>query len=133
MKAEIRAEEAAIGRAADPLRVFIDVVVFLDDDRGAAAARKALLDDLDGHVYRSDAYVFTGTPAELADHLEDWRTEGVAGFRLRPGVLSHDLEAITRKLVPVLQDRGRFRRGYEEATLRARLGLRRPVNRYAMP
>ena len=106
-------------------------MVFLDDEPGAAAARKARLDELDGHVYRSDALVFTGTPGELAEHLEEWLSKGIAGFRLRPAVLPYDLEAVTRNLVPVLQQRGRFRRGYEGATLRARLGLSRPPNRYA--
>ena len=113
------------------MRVFVDLVVFLDDEPGAAAARKDRLDGLDGHVYRSDALVFTGTPAELADQLEAWCTDGIAGFRLRPAVLPHDLEAVSRKLVPLLQERGRFRRSYEEHTLRARLGLGRPANRYA--
>ncbi|HEY2302923.1 MAG TPA: LLM class flavin-dependent oxidoreductase [Acidimicrobiales bacterium] len=131
IEAEVRTEEAATGRLGERLRVFADLVVFLDDRPGAAAARKARLDELDGHVYRSDALVFTGTPGELAEHLEEWSVEGVAGFRLRPAVLPYDLEAVTRNLVPVLQQRGRFRRGYEGATLRSRLGLSRPPNRYA--
>jgi alkanesulfonate monooxygenase SsuD/methylene tetrahydromethanopterin reductase-like flavin-dependent oxidoreductase (luciferase family) len=131
IEAEIRAEETAAARSGDRLRIFVDAVVFLDDEPGAAAARKALLDDLDDHVYRSDALVFTGTPAELADQIEGWCSEGISGFRLRPAVLPQDLEAVGRKLVPLLQDRGRFRRRYEEHTLRARLGLGRPDNRYA--
>ena len=36
---------------------------------------------------------------------------GSAGLRLRPGVLPHDLEQITRGLVPELQRRGAFRTG----------------------
>ena len=34
------------------------------------------------------------------------------------------------KLVPVLQDRGLFRKEYEGATLRENLGLSRPENRF---
>jgi len=52
------------------------------------------------------------------------------GFRLRPGALPHDLAQITRGLVPRLRRRGVFRAGYAESTLRARLGLPRPANRY---
>ncbi|OYP14460.1 FMNH2-dependent monooxygenase [Streptomyces sp. FBKL.4005] len=114
-----------------PLRRFADVVVFLDDASGAAARRKEHLDALDGAEYTSDALVFTGTPGELADLLLDWRAAGLDGFRLRPGAVPHDLSAITRRLVPELRRRGAFRSAYGTGTLRARLGLPTPRNRYA--
>ncbi|WP_435848641.1 LLM class flavin-dependent oxidoreductase [Streptomyces javensis] len=129
--AEVRAAQAAAGRAAEPVHLFGDLVVFLDDEPGAAAARLERLDALAGHPYTSDAKVFTGTPAQLADLLLNWQRTGLTGFRLRPGVIGHDLEAITRGLVPELQRRGAFRRSYEADTLRGLLGLARPANRYA--
>jgi alkanesulfonate monooxygenase SsuD/methylene tetrahydromethanopterin reductase-like flavin-dependent oxidoreductase (luciferase family) len=128
---EVRAEQAAAGRAAEPLHVFADLVVFLDPDTSAAADRKARLDDLAGEPYTSDASVFTGTPADLADQLLDWQRAGLSGFRLRPGALPHDLHAITRQLVPELSRRGAFRDAYEADTLRGLLGLARPADRYA--
>ncbi|MET9683211.1 LLM class flavin-dependent oxidoreductase [Streptomyces coeruleorubidus] len=129
--AEIRAEQEAAGRADELLHVFGDVVVFLDDDPAAAAARRYRLDALAGEPYTSDARVFAGTPAQLADLLVELRAAGLSGFRLRPAVLGHDLPAITRGLVPELQRRGVFRRAYEADTLRGLLGLARPANRYA--
>jgi alkanesulfonate monooxygenase SsuD/methylene tetrahydromethanopterin reductase-like flavin-dependent oxidoreductase (luciferase family) len=117
--------------AADPVRVFADLVVFLGPSEAAAADRKARLDELAGHAYMSDATVFTGTQAQLADLLTDWRQAGLSGFRLRPGAIPDDLEAITRELVPELQRRGAFRTAYEAGTLRGLLGLRRPASRYA--
>lgn len=129
--AEIRAEQEAAGRAGQPLHVFADLVVFLDDDPGTAAARRERLDALAGESYTSDARVFTGTPAALADLLLEWRSAGLTGYRLRPAVLGHDLPAITRSLVPELQRRGAFRLAYETDTLRGLLGLVRPANRYA--
>jgi alkanesulfonate monooxygenase SsuD/methylene tetrahydromethanopterin reductase-like flavin-dependent oxidoreductase (luciferase family) len=131
IEAEIRAEEAAVDRRLDPLRIFADLVVFLDDEPDAATARRDHLDELDGDTYRSDAFIFTGTPSALAEHLLSWQADGLAGFRLRPGTQPHDLDAITRRLVPLLQQRGAFRDRYEETTLRGRLGLDRPANRYA--
>ncbi|MET7566118.1 LLM class flavin-dependent oxidoreductase [Streptomyces sp. NPDC005479] len=128
---EIRGEQAAAGRAEDPLHIFGDLVVFLDDDPAAATARRDRLDGLAGYPYTSDAKVFTGTPAQLADLLLEWQRAGLSGFRLRPAVIGHDLEAITRGLVPELQRRNAFRRAYEADTLRGLLGLSRPVNRYA--
>ncbi|TYB44126.1 LLM class flavin-dependent oxidoreductase [Actinomadura chibensis] len=129
----VRAAEAAAGRRGEPLRVFADLLVFVDDRPGAAAVRKARLDELDGAGPPAPVEVFTGTPAELADLLEERRDAGLTGFRLRPGVLPHDLTGITRRLVPELQRRGAFRTAYRETTLRARLGLARPAGRYRAP
>ncbi|WP_406632990.1 LLM class flavin-dependent oxidoreductase [Amycolatopsis sp. WGS_07] len=112
-----------------PLQVFADLAVFLDETEQAAADRKTRLDDR--AEFASDAHVFTGTPAQLADLLLDWHAAGLTGFRLRPGTLPHDLTAITDALVPELRDRGAFRTGYEASTLRGLLGLPRPANRYA--
>ena len=129
---QVRHAERETGRAGPPLRVLADLVVFLDSDAGAAAGRRDRLDVLDGARYAPDAAVFTGTPDQLAERLLDWRAAGLDGYRLRPAVLPHDLEQITRGLVPALQDRGAFRAGYEDRSLRERLGLPRPVNRYAI-
>ncbi|WP_007508926.1 LLM class flavin-dependent oxidoreductase [Pseudofrankia saprophytica] len=130
--AEIRAEQEAAGRAGETIHVFGDLVVFLDETAAAAAARKDRLDETAGEEYASDALVFTGTAAELADLLLGWQRAGLSGYRLRPGAVPHDLEAITRALVPELQRRGAFRTAYEADTLRGLLGLGRPANRYAI-
>ncbi|ORA33018.1 LLM class flavin-dependent oxidoreductase [Mycobacterium aquaticum] len=118
-------------RDAAPVRVFADLVVFLDDTADAARSRRARLDDLAGGEYLSDAEIFTGTATELADLVQDWHAAGAAGFRLRPATVPHDLQQITHALVPELQRRGLFRDRYETATLRGLLGLQRPINRYA--
>ena len=129
--AEIRAGQRAAGRAGETLHVFGDLVVFIDDDARAAAARKARLDEAAGYAWGSDATVFTGTPPQLADLLQDWEASGLSGFRLRPGAIGDDLAAITGGLVPELPRRGAFRQQYEAGTLRGLLGLTRPANRYA--
>ncbi|MEV4640673.1 LLM class flavin-dependent oxidoreductase [Actinoplanes sp. NPDC049548] len=128
------AEIAARFRAPEPaLKVFADLVVFLDDHGGDALARRNRLDDLHGSSWHSDALIFAGSPEQLADLLVAWRAAGIDGFRLRPGALPYDLEAITRLLVPVLQDRGVFRTREPSGTLRSRLGLPPAVNRYESP
>ncbi|MEV6594882.1 LLM class flavin-dependent oxidoreductase [Streptomyces acidicola] len=129
--AEIRAEQEAAGRADEPLHVFGDLVVFLDDDPAEAASRRERLDSLAGSPYTSDTRIFTGTAAQLADLLQELQSTGLSGFRLRPAVLGHDLPAITRGLVPELQRRDAFRRAYKADTLRGLLGLARPANRYS--
>ena len=118
--AAIRAEQALAGREDESVGVFADVVVFLDDSAAAAQARWERLDELardakPGAAYSSDARIFAGTAAQLADLLQDWRQAGLAGFRLRPAALPHDLAQITGTLVPELQRRGAFRTAYPEA------------------
>lgn len=114
-----------------PVRVFADLVVFLADTTAEAATRRARLDDRAGSEYDSDAQVFVGTPAQLADVLQQWHAAGATGFRLRPATLPHDLVQITEGLVSELRRRGVFRTAYSAATLRGTLGLPRPENRYA--
>jgi alkanesulfonate monooxygenase SsuD/methylene tetrahydromethanopterin reductase-like flavin-dependent oxidoreductase (luciferase family) len=128
---EIRGLQVPAGRASETVHVFGDLVVVLDDDPAAAAARRRRLDDVAGEEYRSDARVFTGSAAQLADLLEEWAAAGLTGFRLRPATVPHDLRQVTERLVPELQRRGRFRTEYEATTLRGLLGLPRPANRYA--
>src|SRR6202043_3471194 len=110
--AEIRAEQALAGRADETLPVFGDLVVFLDDSAAAAQARRERLDEQAGVAYASDAHIFAGTAVQLADLLLDWREGGLAGFRLRPAALPHDLAQISDVLVPELQRRGAFRAAY---------------------
>ena len=122
---------AAVDALAERVRVFADLVVFLDESPVAAATRKDRLDHLGGIEFSSDAEVFVGTPAQLADLLADRRVDGLAGFRLRPATLPHDLLQITDGLLPELRRRGLFGTGYDAPTLRGLLGLPRPANRYA--
>ncbi len=129
--AEIRAEQAAAGRERDTVHVFADLLVVLADTAAAARDRLARLDERAGASLASDALVFTGTAEELADTLLEWRGAGLTGYRLRPAVLPDDLDTVADRLVPELQRRGAFRSAYGEETLRSRLGLPRPANRYA--
>jgi alkanesulfonate monooxygenase SsuD/methylene tetrahydromethanopterin reductase-like flavin-dependent oxidoreductase (luciferase family) len=137
--AEVRAELASTGEAKagrEGVHLFGDVVVFLDGSADAARARRERLDERAGSEYSSDARIFAGTPAQLADLLLDWREAGLTGFRLRPAALPHDLAQITGVLVPELQRRGAFRARYPASgwpsTLRGLLGLSRPANRYSL-
>jgi alkanesulfonate monooxygenase SsuD/methylene tetrahydromethanopterin reductase-like flavin-dependent oxidoreductase (luciferase family) len=128
---EIRRAQAEAGRGDERLLIFGDLAVFLDKDASAAIARKERLDEVAGAPYRSDAPVFAGSPSALADQLAAWAEAGLDGFRLRPGAVPHDLDAIARQLVPQLQAKGLFRQEYEADTLRGLLGFERPANRYA--
>ncbi|MGY4100817.1 LLM class flavin-dependent oxidoreductase [Nocardia sp. R16R-3T] len=129
---QIAAAAARVDRAGEPLRVYADIVVFLDTDEATGPQRLARLNELAGAEFISDAGIFAGSVDELAELLTEWSERGIDGFRLRPGVALDDLRAIADRLVPVLQRRGVFRTGYPDGSLRALLGLPTDVpNRYA--
>ncbi|MDR5740716.1 MULTISPECIES: LLM class flavin-dependent oxidoreductase [unclassified Caballeronia] len=76
--------------------------------------------------------VIVGTPEQIADDIAHWFENGAAdGFNLMPDVLPDGLEAFTEGVVPILQQRGIFRRAYEGHTLRGHLGLAKPAGRRA--
>ena len=71
-----------------------------------------------------------GTPEQIADHMEKWFKEGGAdGFNIQPPYQPGSLDDFVSMVIPVLQERGLFRREYEGNTLREHLGLARPANR----
>jgi FMN-dependent oxidoreductase (nitrilotriacetate monooxygenase family) len=72
---------------------------------------------------------FAGTPVQVADTIEEWFDSGAAdGFNIMPAVLPSGLVAFVEKVVPILQERGRFRTEYTGTTLRDHYGLTRPAN-----
>jgi alkanesulfonate monooxygenase SsuD/methylene tetrahydromethanopterin reductase-like flavin-dependent oxidoreductase (luciferase family) len=72
---------------------------------------------------------FVGDPVQVADKLQFFFEErAVDGFILFGA--HKDLRAFVELVVPILQERGLFRREYEHATLRGNLGLPYPENRY---
>lgn len=68
-----------------------------------------------------------GTPEMVADLIEDWFRDSAAdGFNIMPPVLPNMFEIFCQEVVPLLQNRGLFRKVYEGTTLRDHLGLTRP-------
>ncbi len=76
--------------------------------------------------------VFAGTPAQIADEIEYWFSEGAAdGFNVMPPTLPGGLTDFVDLVVPELQRRGLFRTEYTGTTLREHYGLQRPPNQFA--
>jgi hypothetical protein len=73
-----------------------------------------------------------GTPEQIADQLEErFVNYGADGYNIMPAVLPGSLTDFIELVLPELRRRGLFRTEYEGHTLRANLGLTRPVNRYS--
>jgi FMN-dependent oxidoreductase (nitrilotriacetate monooxygenase family) len=68
-----------------------------------------------------------GTPEQVAADLELWFASGAAdGFNLMPPTIPGQLEVFVEGVVPILQEKGIFRRDYEGVTLRDHYGLLYP-------
>jgi FMN-dependent oxidoreductase (nitrilotriacetate monooxygenase family) len=80
------------------------------------------------------APLMAGTANEIADQLEAWFTAGAAdGFNLMFQLMPEDWINFAKFVVPELQRRGAARTEYSEGTLRERLGLTRPADRFVAP
>lgn len=68
-----------------------------------------------------------GTPEQVAGTMADWFGQGVVdGFNLMTLRMPDGYADIADTVVPILQRQGIYREGYEGATLRENLGLKRP-------
>jgi len=67
-------------------------------------------------------WVIWGTPAQIADTLQDWFESGLAdGFMIQPAYFPGAFDDFVDLVVPELQRRGIFRQEYAGATLRDHL------------
>ena len=74
---------------------------------------------------------FIGTAEHVADTMQDWFESGACdGFMLSGAVLPQGFNDFVDEVLPILKERGLFRREYEADTLRGNLGLPKPENRY---
>ncbi|TBC60725.1 LLM class flavin-dependent oxidoreductase (plasmid) [Rhizobium leguminosarum] len=74
-----------------------------------------------------------GTPSQIADVMEErFENYGADGFNIMAPIMPGGLADFIELVVPELRRRGLFRTEYEGTTLRENLGLKRPVNRFAV-
>jgi len=68
-----------------------------------------------------------GTPQQVAEALIDyWQDGAVDGYTVQPPLVPEDLTTFVDEVIPVLQDRGVYPRGYDGRTIRERYGLGLP-------
>jgi FMN-dependent oxidoreductase (nitrilotriacetate monooxygenase family) len=79
--------------------------------------------------YASPRKEFVGTGVQVADAIQRWFLNDAADGFILFEALPYQLDAFIAHVVPVLQQRGLFRREYEASTLRGNLGLDVPENR----
>ncbi|ATE60703.1 LLM class flavin-dependent oxidoreductase [Thauera sinica] len=73
---------------------------------------------------------FIGDPVQVADAIQRWFDSGaIAGFNFVEA-LPRQIDAFVELVIPILQQRGIYKREYGAGTLRGHLGLAVPENRY---
>jgi FMN-dependent oxidoreductase (nitrilotriacetate monooxygenase family) len=71
--------------------------------------------------------VLVGDPSQVADQLETWQEEtDIDGFNLAFAIAHESMRDVVALIVPELQRRGRYRKEYDEGTLRHQVFGRGP-------
>jgi FMN-dependent oxidoreductase (nitrilotriacetate monooxygenase family) len=73
----------------------------------------------------SEFPVFSGSPSQVADQMEEWFGTACDGFVIAGSHAPGSYDDFVRLVVPELQRRGVFQREYQGATLRESLGMPR--------
>ncbi len=123
IRAELDGAAAELRREPEPLRVFADLLVLIEDTRAAAEERWAALQSQ--ATLATDARVVVGTPDDIVAEIAHLAAAGVDGVRLRPARQPADLFAITEQVLPRAADAGILLADNGAPTLRERLGLPR--------
>jgi len=128
--AELDAASADVRVAREPLRVFADLLVLIEETASAARLAADRLDDRAGAALTSDARIVVGTAADVVDVVRELAAAGFDGVRLRPARQPADVIAIAEQVAPLLRAAGALREDDGAGTLRQSLGLVRPESRY---
>ncbi|MFD3993076.1 LLM class flavin-dependent oxidoreductase [Streptomyces sp. NPDC058583] len=119
---------AAAGESASP-RAFAEIEVALDTPHETAGERITDLERYAPWTARPDRLRYTGPAAGLVSLLTELNGR-VDGVRLHPLVLDEDLAVLSRLVLPELFVRRIAARPLPGTTLRASLGLPRPLSRF---
>jgi FMN-dependent oxidoreductase (nitrilotriacetate monooxygenase family) len=111
------------GRAAD--RLHRDRLAVAKEWRAEAEAKGLSIREL--MIERTARQSFIGSAETVATQIDALvQADAADGFILVPHVTPGGLDPFADKVVPILQERGRFRTDYEGTTLRDHLGLSAP-------
>lgn len=100
--------------ATDHFRSRVEVIRRYSREKGFSARETVLHSALSiGHGF------LVGTPEEVAGYIEDWfRSRAADGFNVIRGLTDDTIDRFADHVVPLLQERGIFRREYTGTTLR---------------
>ncbi|MBD8591479.1 NtaA/DmoA family FMN-dependent monooxygenase [Peribacillus simplex] len=83
-------------------------------------------------IYRIPKPKIFGSAEKVADQIQHWYEAGAMDLLLLRQEHPSGFDDFIDLVIPILQERGVFRKEYESNTLRGNLGLPYPENRYSM-
>jgi alkanesulfonate monooxygenase SsuD/methylene tetrahydromethanopterin reductase-like flavin-dependent oxidoreductase (luciferase family) len=99
-------------------------------EKWAALSREKGLSIRQTVIEAGGRQLLIGTPEAVATELDEFvQREAADGFVLVPHLTPGGLDVFVDEVVPLLQERGAFRSGYQGTTLRSHLGLPDPVRK----
>ncbi|NUR61622.1 MAG: NtaA/DmoA family FMN-dependent monooxygenase [Catenulispora sp.] len=120
---DVSGDAISKGRAAD--RLYRDRLAVANEWREEAAAKKLSIREL--MIEKTARQSFIGSPETIATQIDELvQADAADGFILVPHITPGGLDVFADQVVPILQERGRFRTDYQGTTLRDHLGLSAP-------
>ncbi|WP_344669082.1 NtaA/DmoA family FMN-dependent monooxygenase [Catenulispora yoronensis] len=120
---DVSGESISKGRAAD--RLYRDRIAVANEWREEAAAKNLSIREL--MIEKSAPQSFIGSAETVATRIDELvQADAADGFILVPHITPGGLDGFADTVVPILQERGRFRTEYTGTTLRDHLGLGQP-------
>ncbi|WP_371494108.1 NtaA/DmoA family FMN-dependent monooxygenase [Kitasatospora sp. NBC_00374] len=117
--------EHTLARGRASVRMVRDPLATAKEWRELAEAKGLSIREL--VIETTGRQTFVGSPATVADAIDTFvQADASDGFILVPHLTPGGLDEFADTVVPLLQERGVFRREYEGGTLRDHLGLTRP-------
>ena len=128
---DVSGDSISKGRAAD--RLYRDRIAVANEYRAEAEAKGLSIREL--MIEKTSRQSFIGSAETIATQIDELvQADAADGFILVPHITPGGLDTFADQVVPILQERGRFRADYEGTTLRDHLGLAAPrKNQHAEP
>ncbi len=121
------------GRRRDALRILLNLMPVVAATDAQAQSRADQLESLAPGNPLDAHHRFIGTASGCATHMARWHAaSGCDGFNIQPPVLPNAASAFLDSVVPVLRARGLCPGTRVASTLRDRLALPDPGNRFAL-
>lgn len=117
---DVSGDSISKGRAAD--RLYRDRIAVANEYRAQAEAKGLSIREL--MIEKAAPQSFIGSAETVATRIDELvQADAADGFILVPHITPGGMEEFADTVVPILQERGRFRADYEGTTLREHLGL----------
>ena len=128
---DLKSRAVSVGRSADDLLIMPTQNPIVGRTEEEAEKKYQELVNLYPYAEWLPKPTFFGSAEKVADQIQHWYEEGAMDLLMLRQDHPNGIDDFIDLVIPILQERGIFRKEYESDTLRGNLGLPYPENRYA--